>query len=92
MTKQFEEVKRGTVSELRAYYENKPPRGEIVLVIAAAVEQVPTDDVVQSRVDALRASGMSARDAATTVAAELGVSKRLAYRLAQQSTKAGENE
>jgi 16S rRNA (cytidine1402-2'-O)-methyltransferase len=92
MTKQFEEVKRGTVSELRAYYENKPPRGEIVLVIAAAVEQAPADDVVQTRVDALRASGMSARDTATTVAAELGVSKRVAYRLAQQSTKAGENE
>jgi 16S rRNA (cytidine1402-2'-O)-methyltransferase len=92
MTKQFEEVKRGTVSELRAYYENKPPRGEVVLVIAAAVEQAPASDVVQTRVDALRASGMSARDTATTVAAELGVSKRVAYRLAQQSTKTGESE
>ena len=35
MTKQFEEVRRGTVSELRAYYEDTPPRGEIVLVIGA---------------------------------------------------------
>jgi 16S rRNA (cytidine1402-2'-O)-methyltransferase len=92
MTKQFEEVRRGTVSELRAYYEDKPPRGEIVLVIAAAVEKAPTDEVVQTRVNSLRASGMSTRDAATLVAAELGVSKRVAYRLAQQATKAGEDE
>jgi 16S rRNA (cytidine1402-2'-O)-methyltransferase len=92
MTKQFEEVKRGTVSELRAYYEDKPPRGEIVLVIAAAIEQVPTDEAVQTRVNSLRASGMSARDAATAVAAELGVPKRAAYRLAQQVTKSGEDE
>jgi 16S rRNA (cytidine1402-2'-O)-methyltransferase len=92
MTKQFEEVKRGTVSALRAYYEDKPPRGEVVLVIAAAVEQAPSDDVVQSRVNALRASGMSARDVAATVAAELGVPKRVAYRLAQQAAKSGEDE
>jgi 16S rRNA (cytidine1402-2'-O)-methyltransferase len=96
MTKQYEEIKRGTVSELRAYYEDTPPRGEVVLVIAAAIVQEPTDDVVQTRVNALRASGMSARDAATMTAAELGVSRRVAYRLAQQSSKAeskaGEDE
>src|SRR5439155_14506895 len=36
MTKQFEEVRRGTLSELRAYYEGASPRGEIVIVIGAA--------------------------------------------------------
>ena len=92
MTKQFEEIKRGTVSELRAYYEDKPPRGEIVLVIAAAAQQTPADDVVRSRVTALRAAGLSARDTAAQVAAELGVSKRVAYRLAQDASKAGEVE
>jgi len=35
-------------------------------------------------VRALRASGMSARDASSAVAGELGVSKRLAYRHAQE--------
>ena len=83
MTKQFEEIKRGTVSELRAYYEEKPPRGEVVLVIGAAVEQVPDDQLVRERVQALRRSGMSTKDAAALVAEELGVPKRLAYRFAQ---------
>jgi 16S rRNA (cytidine1402-2'-O)-methyltransferase len=83
MTKQFEEVRRGTVAELRAYYEDRPPRGEIVLLIGAAVRVEATEEQVRSRVVALRDSGLSARDAAATVAAELGVSKKMAYRMAQ---------
>jgi 16S rRNA (cytidine1402-2'-O)-methyltransferase len=84
MTKQFEEVRRGTVGELRAYYEERPPRGEVVLVVGAAIEQVPGDEQVRERVQALRKSGMSTKDAAASVAQELGVPKRLAYRFAQE--------
>jgi 16S rRNA (cytidine1402-2'-O)-methyltransferase len=85
MTKQFEEVRRGTVSELRAYYEDRQPRGEIVLMIGAAAQAEVGEAEVRERVMALRASGMSARDVAATVADELGVSKKVAYRLSQNS-------
>ena len=84
MTKQFEEVRRGTVAELRAYYESRPPRGEIVLVLDAAARIAVSESEVSERVRALRSSGLSARDAAHAVASELGVPKRLAYRLAQE--------
>ncbi|MEO7084939.1 MAG: 16S rRNA (cytidine(1402)-2'-O)-methyltransferase [Gemmatimonadaceae bacterium] len=83
ITKHFEEVRRGTVGELRAYYEGVPPRGEIVLLLGALSLAAPSDEQVEQRVRALRAGGMSARDTAATVAAELGISKRVAYRLAQ---------
>jgi 16S rRNA (cytidine1402-2'-O)-methyltransferase len=83
--KQFEEVRRGTVSELRAYYKDKAPRGEIVVVLERAAIRAPSDDTVRERVRALRAGGMSSRDTASMVAEELGVPKRLAYRLAQES-------
>lgn len=33
LTKHFEEVKRGTADDLIIYYSNKPPKGEIVVVI-----------------------------------------------------------
>lgn len=92
MTKQFEETKRGTVSELRAYYEDKPPRGEVVLVIGPAIEHAPSDELVRLRVSALRASGLSARDAAAQVADELGVPKRVAYRLAQGAARMDDGE
>jgi 16S rRNA (cytidine1402-2'-O)-methyltransferase len=85
MTKQYEEVRRGTVGELRTYYEDNPPRGEIVVVLSAAPVRMPDDAVVRERVRVLRASGLSSRDAAAAVASELGVSKRVAYRMAQDT-------
>jgi len=84
MTKQFEEVRRGTVHELRAYYEGTPPRGELVLVIGPGRTERPGEDLVRERVRVLRTSGMSSRDIAATVAQELGVPKKMAYRLAQE--------
>ena len=36
LTKMFEETKRGTLEELAAYYEAKPPIGDIVLLLAGA--------------------------------------------------------
>jgi 16S rRNA (cytidine1402-2'-O)-methyltransferase len=35
LTKKFEETKLGTLSELATYYEQHPPKGEIVIVIAS---------------------------------------------------------
>jgi 16S rRNA (cytidine1402-2'-O)-methyltransferase len=90
MTKQYEEVRRGTVSQLRAYYEDRPPRGEIVLVIGAAPVEAVSEALVRERVHALRASGMSARDVAAAVAEELGVSKKVAYRMAQETAREDE--
>lgn len=89
MTKQYEEVRRGTVGELRAYYEGAPPRGEIVLMVAGGVDPVVTEDTVRARVRALRAAGTSSRDVAALVARELGVSKRLAYQMAQEQGMTG---
>jgi 16S rRNA (cytidine1402-2'-O)-methyltransferase len=88
MTKQFEEVRRGTVGELRTYYEGNPPRGEIVVVLSGASVRIPDESVVRDRVRALRASGLSSRDAAAAVASELGVPKRVAYRMAQDPGEA----
>jgi len=34
LTKKFEETRRGRVSELRAHFEQRPPRGEFVLVLS----------------------------------------------------------
>ena len=33
LTKLFEETKRGAISEVLSYYTNKPPKGEIVIVV-----------------------------------------------------------
>ena len=91
MTKQFEEVQRGTVSGLRAYYEDHPPRGEIVLMLGGCEVERVDDELVRERLRGLRAEGMSARDAAALVSRELSVPRNLAYRLAQATDTGEEN-
>jgi 16S rRNA (cytidine1402-2'-O)-methyltransferase len=85
LTKQFEEVKRGTLVELAAYYDDAPPRGEVVIVIAGAAEpQAASEAELRERASALRAQGRSARDVASALVAELGASRNLAYRIATE--------
>jgi 16S rRNA (cytidine1402-2'-O)-methyltransferase len=81
LTKAFEEVFRGTVSEAVAHFGE--PRGEFTLVLegaSAAVE--PADDATILRELARHIEkGDSARDAAAEVAAELKVPRRRVYEL-----------
>ena len=85
LTKQFEEVRRGTVDELARYYSDAPPRGEIVIVIEGAPEVEVTEDVLRERARALRAGGASARDVMTVLVEELGAPRNVAYRIAQEA-------
>jgi 16S rRNA (cytidine1402-2'-O)-methyltransferase len=85
LTKQFEEIRRGTLAELAAYYHDAPPRGEVVIVIAgAAAPQSASDEQLRARAAELRADGSSARDIASALVAELGAPRNLAYRIATE--------
>lgn len=84
MTKQFEEVRRGTVDDLRAYYENVAPRGEIVLMLSGAPEQPVAEEAVRDRARALLSQGASGRDAAAALVTEFGVPRNMAYRMVQE--------
>ena len=92
LTKQFEELRRGTVGELARYYQDSPPRGEVVIVLAGAdptIEQID-EDALRSRAGELLAAGRSARDVARALIAEHGVPRNDAYRLAQEAGLAAE--
>ena len=39
ISKKFEEHKRGTVSEVAAWYKEHEPKGEIVIIVAGAPEK-----------------------------------------------------
>ena len=85
LTKQFEEVRRGTLAELSAYYDDAPPRGEVVIVIAGAVApQGASEDELRARAAELRAEGRTARDVSAALVSELGASRNLAYRIATE--------
>jgi 16S rRNA (cytidine1402-2'-O)-methyltransferase len=84
ITKQFEELRRGTLGELAAYYKDEAPRGEIVVLVSGAPAMAASDDAVREQVRAALARGLSTRDAAAEVARSLGVPRRTAYRMAQE--------
>ena len=85
LTKQFEEIRRGTVAELAAYYESSPPRGEVVIVLEGVSLQPLAEDELRAHARSLRAAGLSARDVVATLVREDGASRNLAYRLAHEA-------
>ena len=81
LTKKFEEVRRGTLNNLRDSVAAQPPKGEIVLLIDRArsspVNQDDIDDQIRNALDK-----MSVKDAADMVSAATGQPKRKIYQRA----------
>jgi 16S rRNA (cytidine1402-2'-O)-methyltransferase len=85
LTKQFEDIRRGTLAELAAYYSVTPPRGEVVVMLAGRSLGAPTEEELRSRARALRADGATPREVVRRLMAEAGAARNLAYRLAHES-------
>jgi 16S rRNA (cytidine1402-2'-O)-methyltransferase len=86
LTKRFEEFRRGTLATLAAYYTDAAPRGEIVIVLAAAPpEQAPTEDSLRDAARQLAADGLAPRAVMTTLMEQHAAPRNLAYRLAHES-------
>lgn len=85
LTKQFEDVRRGTVDDLSRYYADTAPRGEVVLLVAGAPEAGEADEAqVRERARVLRHGGASVRDAAAALMTEFQLARNAAYRIAQE--------
>jgi 16S rRNA (cytidine1402-2'-O)-methyltransferase len=83
LTKRYEEVWRGTLADAIRHVEDHEPRGEHVLVLGGAPPtDGPDDDAIRTALVGLLGDGVSARDAAASVASALGVPKRRAYDIA----------
>jgi 16S rRNA (cytidine1402-2'-O)-methyltransferase len=90
LTKLHEEVRRGALGALAAWAAASEPPGECVIVLDGAPAAEPASAAeVSGAVVAALAAGLSAKDAAARVAAELGVPKRVAYSAAVASSKRG---
>jgi 16S rRNA (cytidine1402-2'-O)-methyltransferase len=83
LTKLYEEVWRGTVSDARAHFAEVEPRGEFTLVIGGAPEERERWDaeLVRGALDELLAQGLSRPAAARRIAAASGWSRSEVYAL-----------
>ena len=84
LTKQYEELRRGTAGELATYYRDSPPRGEVVLVVGGARPAVVGEAELRERARELRERGLGARALVDALVAEFGAPRNLAYRLAHE--------
>jgi 16S rRNA (cytidine1402-2'-O)-methyltransferase len=82
LTKVFEEVRRGTVADLAAYYASTPPRGEVVIVVEGRGERPRDEGAWRARARALRAAGAAPREIVTALVQEEDAPRNVAYRLA----------
>lgn len=80
LTKKFEEVRRGTLAELAEFYEDNPPKGEIVVVIDRSRSVAGPEARDAMLEEAMRT--MSVKDAARHVAEALGLPRRDVYQAA----------
>jgi len=88
LTKLFEETRAGTLAELAGYYAEAPARGEVTVMVAgtgkpAREDRAPSPDP-EARARALLAQGMTRRDVAEQLAAEMGITRNTAYRLVNE--------
>ena len=81
LTKLHEEVRRGSVAELRAMLGEAPVKGEVVVVLEGRSADVPADvDAAVAQARDLVADGARKREAAHRVAERTGVPANAIYR------------
>lgn len=94
LTKKHEEVLRGRITELIAFYEIQSPRGEYVIILEGAdpaqLTLIPQEDPLQQvplreQVDHLIAQGLSKKDAIRETAKQRNLSKREVYNTYEQN-------
>ncbi len=83
LTKLYEEIKRGSLSEVRSDYQKRPIQGEITLVVAGCIsdqEQWP-EEKLQAALHEAIANGEGSARAAGRIASESGWPRRKVYAL-----------
>lgn len=87
LTKLYEEIKRGTLSELAAQFaEGETPKGEIVIIVGPPGDEVRDEvDLDAALTNAL--AHASLKEAVAQVTAELGFSRRAVYARALMLSK-----
>lgn len=88
LTKKFEEIVRGTPSEILTHFETEGIRGEFVLLLHGAQPAQPEErdlDWAVQRTAQLEADGIPQKDAIKQAAKEAGLSKRDVYNFIVQN-------
>ena len=90
LTKLHEEAVKTTIGQALSYYQENSPRGEYVLIVGGAapkVQAAPSMEECIDRVNALRQSGLSMKDAVKQVSKDAGIPRNTLYDAALQASR-----
>jgi 16S rRNA (cytidine1402-2'-O)-methyltransferase len=81
MTKTYEEVVRGTLSELKSWSDSKEMLGEFTIVVSGFVpsEAEHSESEIVDLVKRYEAAGIARKEAISMVAKELAIPKRMVF-------------
>lgn len=85
LTKKYEEIIRGTMSDVLSVSQERELKGEIVMVIAGASEskEIPAPAIMRTQLKTLMAGGLSKKDAIKKLAVQANIPKRVVYEIAK---------
>lgn len=90
LTKLHEEAVKTTIGQALSYYQENSPRGEYVLIVGGAapkVQAAPSMEECIDRVNTLRQSGLSMKDAVKQVSKDAGIPRNTLYDAALQASR-----
>jgi 16S rRNA (cytidine1402-2'-O)-methyltransferase len=92
LTKMFEEILRGKVSELRAVLATREIKGEVAILVAGKTESSDPEEArpLAEEIQELSAQGFSLKDVARIVSDTRGIPKREVYALGLRMKEGGE--
>lgn len=84
ITKMFEEFKAGTAQELIEYYTEKPPKGEVVILVSNATDkEISDEEIALALEDILKTEKL--KKASELIAGKYGISKKRVYEIGLKS-------
>ena len=92
LTKLFETWHRGSVSELAAWFQTHPPRGEMVLVMQGCLVETGSPEDSAAMLAQLLADGQGMRAATQQMAKQTGLSRSVLYKMALAKKDQQEDE
>jgi 16S rRNA (cytidine1402-2'-O)-methyltransferase len=88
LTKQHEEIRRGTVAELATYYGDNPARGEVVIILEGGTAvRAPDEGAALVRAREMRSAGATSKDIVAVLMEEFGLARNRAYRITQEEDR-----
>lgn len=81
LTKVFEEIKIGKISDIIEYYKNNTLKGEIIVMVYAKENISPKENELKEKIEILKEEGFSQKDTAKIISRLYGENKNKIYKM-----------